>query len=275
MNAHQETMKHEPELAQHATFVHYIAPAGLVLAVGAAGTAVLAGLGHRWGWWYFMTGFSLLRIGAVIGLAAAVVSLLGGLLARHEHYRNAYLVASVGIVIGLITAGIPGAWMQAAKRMPAIHDISTDMVNPPEFHAIMPLRANAENPAEYGGPSVAMKQTAAYPDIHPLVLAMPPASAFDRSLATARDMGWQIVSSDLRDGTIEAIATTFWFGFKDDVIVRVSALPGGSRVDIRSVSRVGGSDIGTNAKRIRSFMHKMESAGNSAGGNAGGYSVGY
>ena len=70
-------------------------------------------------------------------------------------------------------------------------------------------------------------------------------------------MGWQIVDANAREGRIEATATTFWFGFKDDVVVRIVPAPGGSRVDVRSVSRVGVSDVGANAKRVRDFLQKL------------------
>jgi uncharacterized protein (DUF1499 family) len=101
----------------------------------------------------------------------------------------------------------------------------------------------------------------AYPDIEPLILTMPPETAFNRALGIARDRGWDIVGTDPHDGRIEATATTFWFGFRDDVVVRVSPAPGGSRVDVRSVSRVGRGDAGTNANRVRLFLKEMKRAG--------------
>ena len=138
--------------------------------------------------------------------------------------------------------------------MPAIHDITTDTIQPPPFLAILPLRAGALNPADYGGPDVAAKQQQAYPDIGPLLLNVPPGRAFDRALAAAKAMGWELVASDPAGGRIEATDTTFWFGFKDDVVVRVTPQPTGSRVDVRSLSRVGGGDIGANAARVRAFL---------------------
>jgi uncharacterized protein (DUF1499 family) len=70
-------------------------------------------------------------------------------------------------------------------------------------------------------------------------------------------MGWQIVDANASEGRIEATDTTFWFGFKDDIVIRVAATSGGSRIDVRSVSRVGRSDVGTNAKRIRCYLKRL------------------
>jgi uncharacterized protein (DUF1499 family) len=89
------------------------------------------------------------------------------------------------------------------------------------------------------------------------MLPVPPGAAFHVALAAARDMGWTIVASDSASGRIEATATTTWFGFKDDVVVRIGPDPKGSRVDVRSESRVGGSDVGTNAARIKKYEQRL------------------
>ena len=92
----------------------------------------------------------------------------------------------------------------------------------------------------------------------PLHLDVAPAQAFDRALTAARAMGWEIVASDPAQGRIEGTATTFWFGFKDDIVVRVGADGSGSRVDVRSLSRIGKSDVGANARRIRDYLGKVK-----------------
>ena len=66
-----------------------------------------------------------------------------------------------------------------------------------------------------------------------------------------------LVAAEAADGRIEATDTTFWFGFKDDVVVRVQPADNGSRIDVRSESRVGKSDVGTNARRIRAYLAKL------------------
>ena len=140
---------------------------------------------------------------------------------------------------------------------PAIHDISTDTSDPPLFVDVLPLRAGARNTADYGGSRVAEQQQAAYPDIVPVDLAIAPAEAFTKALATAKTMGWALVAADSASGRIEATATTRVFRFKDDVVIRIRPRAGGSRLDIRSVSRIGGSDLGKNASRIREFITRL------------------
>jgi len=238
----------------------YLAAAGLLVAVAAAAADLLAGTGTRIGWWSFQTGFAILRWAAYGGLAAAAVSVAVGLASRPGSGRRVVPIAVVGLLVGLAAAGVPWVYLQYAKMVPPIHDITTDPENPPPFIALLPLRRDAPNGAEYGGPDVAAKQRAAYPAVQPLVIGVPPGEAFDRALAAARAMQWTIAAADRADGRIEATATTFWFGFKDDVVVRVVPAGTGSRVDVRSVSRVGKSDLGTNARRIREYLKAL--AGN-------------
>ena len=225
-----------------------------VLAILAVTLVALAGPGTRLGVWDFRAGFQLLRWGAYLGIAAAGLGLV--LLLRRP------LGASVAppvlaIVLGGLAVFLPWRLMEQAKRVPPIHDISTDTERPPEFVAVRPLRAEAPNPVEYEGPEVARQQREAYPDVQPLRLPLPPGEAFGRALAAARASGWEIVAADSAEGRIEATATTAWFGFKDDVVVRITPEEGGSRVDVRSLSRVGKSDVGANAKRIREYLGRL------------------
>jgi len=259
MNADQDELRHSN--LPNRTLVDHIAPAGLALAIGAGLSAVISGLGTRWGWWYFTTGFMILRWSAVAGLVATFVCLTGSILAGWEIRSSGVAIVLAGLLVGAVVAGIPWSWMRTAKQVPRIHDITTDMENPPRFISIMLLRKDAPNSPEYGGPGIALQQRAGYPDIQPLVLPIPVESAFERALQAARDMGWHIVDASAKYGRIEAMDRTFWFGFTDDVVVRITPLPGLSKIDVRSVSRVGLSDIGTNAKRIRAFLSRISGAG--------------
>jgi len=227
---------------------------GTILAIFSGLAASSAGFGHRWGWWSYRTGFTVLKAAAYLGIAAAVVSLAGLVVTRPMFQRQGVVLALAGILIGLLTAGIPWSWLRTVKQVPYIHDITTDTENPPKFIAVLPLRKNAANPAEYSGPDIAVQQRKGYPDIVPLRSKMPPDQVFEQALSIARDMGWEIVDAKPKDGRIEATDTTFWFGFKDDVVIRITPALDGSRVDVRSLSRVGRSDVGTNAKRIRAFL---------------------
>jgi uncharacterized protein (DUF1499 family) len=231
--------------------------------VGSLGLAVLslallavAGPAYRMQLVELRTAFSLLRWAAYGGIAATIGGLLG-LVVLRPPLGPTLLVGLLGVVVGAATACVPWSWRQRVRSVPPIHDITTDVEHPPEFVAVLPRRVGARNVAEYGGAGIAAQQQAAYPDIVPLRLPVPAGAAFTRARAAAEGMGWEMVAADSTTGRIEATATTTWFGFKDDVVVRVTAAEAGSRVDVRSVSRVGQSDVGTNAARIRTYLARV------------------
>lgn len=233
-----------------------LALAALVLALLAVLLLFLSGPGTRFGTWDFRTGFQLMRWAAYLGIAAAVLGLIGVVLAR----GRGRVIAGIALVLGALAWFFPWNLRRGASQYPPIHDITTDTRNPPVFVAVAPLRQDAPNPMEYEGDSIAAQQLEAYPDVRPLMMAMPVDSAFSLALRTARGMGWELVDQDRRTGRIEATATTPWFGFKDDVVIRVTSASGISRVDVRSVSRVGRGDVGANAKRIRAYLQKLREA---------------
>jgi uncharacterized protein (DUF1499 family) len=230
----------------------------LVLALLAVTLLVVSGPGTRMGAWHFRVGFQMLRWAAYSGLAAAALALIALLLPRTRALGVG--VPAAALLLGLGAAFLPWRLMQGARAVPPIHDITTDLEDPPAFVAIAPLRAGASNPVEYAGPETADAQRRAYPDLRPLAVAAPPATAFARALDAARAMGWEIVAADTAAGRIEATATTRWYGFKDDVVVRVTPSDGGSRVDVRSKSRVGRGDVGANAARIRAYLARLGGA---------------
>lgn len=224
----------------------------LVLALIAAGLLLIAGPGTRFDWWAFPTGFTMMRYAAFGALGAAALALVLLAIPRTRRGQAGVLVA--GLVIALVTAWIPWQGLQKARSVPPIHDITTDTGNPPAFEAVLETRGDDANPVDYADPEVPRQQREAYPDIQPLDTGLPPAEAFAHALTAAESMGWEIVTTDPARGRIEATATTFWFGFRDDVVVRISAMDAGSRVDVRSTSRVGRSDVGANAERIRDYL---------------------
>jgi uncharacterized protein (DUF1499 family) len=228
---------------------------GLALACGIA--ELLAGLGYRWGWWHFRSGIQIMRWSATIDLAAVVLT--AAMLAWNIGMRRALAASVAGLALALIVAGPPLYYWRTLERVPRIHDISTDSANPPRYVAVLPLRKGAENPADYSA-EVAAQQQQAYPDIAPAMLDAPPAQAFARAEHAARAMGWDIVAVAPGDLRIEATDTTLLFGFKDDIVIRIAAAGSGSRVDVRSLSRVGKSDFGVNANRIRKFLRQLASA---------------
>jgi uncharacterized protein (DUF1499 family) len=237
-------------------YLHSLNPVAFGLAIICAGTGIAAGLGARWGIWHFRTGFMLLTWSAYGALAVVVLGLVALIVNRSSN--KAIFFASASIIVGIFVAGIPWEMKQRAQHVPPIHDITTDTENPPAFVAILPLRADAPNSVEYKGTEVAAQQRKAYPDLQPLTVNAPPDIAFQKALRAARDAGWDIVESRPDQGRIEATDTTLWFGFKDDIVVRVTSQDSASRIDVRSVSRVGKSDVGTNATRIRNYLSKIQ-----------------
>src|SRR5213083_3074597 len=217
----------------------------VIVAVAGALLLLASGAGVRLGLWTYGTGFALLRYAAYIGIAAAVLALVALFLPQGRARWIAALLAALGV--GAATAYLPYSVQQRARSAPRINDITTDTEKPPQF----------KKPLPYGGPQVAEQQHKAYPDIQPAVLAAGPEAAFARALAAAQAMGWDIVDAQPKEGRIEATATTFWFGFKDDVVVRITPLPAGSRIDVRSKSRVGRGDAGTNAQRVRAYLKRL------------------
>lgn len=233
-----------------------VAAFGLALVVALLG--VLAGLGTRWGLWTFATGFTLLRWAAYGGIAAAVVGAVAIFRTRPGSGRRGFLLGFAALAVGLIVLAIPWQQRQTARSVPPIHDITTDVNNPPQFVAIAPIRADAPNPIEYEGAEIARQQQQAYPDIQPVLLDMPVDRGFQRALDAAESQGWEIVDADPAQGRIEATDRTFWFGFYDDIVIRLTPVDGRTVVDVRSKSRVGRSDVGANARRIRRYIEAVE-----------------
>jgi len=235
--------------------------AEIVVYVG-AGLAILGllalavgPLGWRFGWWHFRFAFFWLMPGAAFAaLAGAVLSLVALVFGWSQLGSRGIAVGAIGIVLGAVIAYVPWQYDRLRGTVPPIHDITTDTNNPPTFVAALKLRPAGSNTVAYEGAEIAGKQKAAYPDIAPVKLSMPPADAFKRALDAAKAMpGWTVVDADPASGRIEANDTSRWFHFTDDVVVRVAADGGGSRIDVRSVSRVGRSDFGVNAGRIRAY----------------------
>lgn len=234
-----------------------LAPFALALAALCGVAELLAGPAYRLGLVSLGAALGTMRWAATAALATAAIALVTTILAARAGGRLTLTLSIAALVLALVVAA-PPLWLYVqVQRLPHIHDISTDTAHPPTFVAVLPLRLDARNPVDYA-PATAMQQQSGYPDIAPLTLAVPPAEAFARAERAARAMGWTIVAAEGAEGRLEATDTTLLFGFKDDIVVRVTpAASGGSIVDARSLSRVGGSDFGTNAKRVRAFLRRL------------------
>ena len=224
-----------------------IARATIVAAV----LVLLAGPATRFGILPWKAGLGLFAIAALIagiGALFSVVSLLR---------RRGGLVAAIAAAAGIAAFAVLMTSVVAGRAVPPINDITTDPANPPAFVMITGAMRGADAvPLSYD-PSFAAQQTAAYPEVKPLIVASPPEDVYPKMLAAAEAMGWAIVSSDQASGRIEATATVPWWGFKDDIVVVMSPDGSGTRVDVRSKSRVGKSDLGVNAARIQEYLGKI------------------
>ena len=223
-----------------------------VLVVGASGFL------HRFGVLDVEWSIDVFRYGSYLAMAAIALALATIVPTRPGDKRRGFLAALLGLIIGVAAVWTPISWFVRAHDLPVINDVSTDTVNPPALVVTLALRRSAPNPPGYPGAKVAELQKAAYPDVVPLILPVKPDDAFRRVDKVATALGWEIVARVPAEGRLEAVATTKWFGFKDDIVIRIRAEGAGSRIDIRSKSRVGRSDLGANARRIRGFLSDLK-----------------
>jgi len=236
------------------------------IAFGLLGALVLllSGYGYQWGWWELGTAFTWLLPGSgVLALIGFSLAIIFGFARWNNHVLRGVKPAMLGVVISLAVIGTIGYWFNEAQQYPPIHDISTDIANPPVFRNIVALRADAPNDTTYGDKEKAQTQQEAYPDIKTLYLDESYSRAFDRALGAAEQMPWEeIVTADKEAGLIEAVDKLAWFGFKDDVVIRVDTAETAkrSKIDVRSVSRIGRGDIGVNAQRIRDYLEVVKNS---------------
>lgn len=233
----------------------------LALVAGAIAAVVIlaAGPAHRFGILDWMTALSLLPYGVYAAMGAGALAVLWLVFALIGRSAAGLVPLLVGLVLAGGAAFVPLNMRATAASLPFIHDITTDTATPPAFVALKPARDAAYNGGDYKTDPA--EQQKGYPDIQPLIdPAMPPAEMFKRAEATARGLGWEIAAAVPEEGRIEATDTTMWWGFKDDIVIRIQPEGTGSRLDIRSMSRVGKSDLGKNAERIRKFFAALKEA---------------
>ncbi|EPC01529.1 hypothetical protein L861_16795 [Litchfieldella anticariensis FP35 = DSM 16096] len=229
----------------------------LVLLVLAALLMGGAGPTYRIGWLALGEAFEMLRYGAYTAVAAGGLGLIALITAVWYHRRTMPVQISALVIVGTIALmAVPFLHWQRAQEAPPIHDITTDTNDPPAFEALATAREEAPNAVDYPGQATARQQREAYPNIQPLVIQAPLTTVLSAAEAVVQDRGWEQVA--VTTDTIEATATTTWFGFKDDVVIRLRETGDGVRVDMRSASRIGRGDMGTNAARIRDYLEALE-----------------
>ena len=197
-----------------------------------------------------------LRGAVILGGIALVLALIQVIFMRKT---ISWPITGIAVICAAVAVIMPVSQMMKAKSVPPIHDITTDLVNPPKFVAILALRADAPNPAEYQGEEIAKQQRQAYPEIKTQGYKQTTEQVFDAALAALKDMGLEVVNSDKTLGLIEAYDTTTWFGFVDDVVIRIQSADQITLMDARSKSRLGRSDVGKNAERLNDLIARVKS----------------
>lgn len=231
---------------------------GISLSIIGALVVLLAGYGYQWGWWHFRLGFQMIPWATGTTVVGGLITTFGFIRAKKTKTTLTFL-GSISVIIALGALFNIGYWyLEVEKGYPPIHDITTDIQNPPAFVAIAPLRAGAPNPVEYAGIETAMSQQSYYGDLSGIESNLPYDEAFDKALATVDEMPWTLVEANKENGRIEAYEKLAWFGFIDDVVIRVDTTSTGSIIDIRSKSRIGRGDLGVNYKRIEAYKHAFK-----------------
>jgi uncharacterized protein (DUF1499 family) len=237
---------------------HRLARLAFYVAGVAALTVAACGPAHRYLRLDVDLVFAIYRYGFYVAAAAIALALATIVPTRPGDRRRGFVAALLALLIGVAAAWAPAQWLMQAHAAPRLNDITTDPAQPPALVVTQQMRYGAANPSAYPGAAVAAQQRVAYPDIVPVVLNLAPADAFRRVDQVAMALGWEIVARAPAEGRIEAVDTSEWFGFTDDIVIRIRAEgTTGSRIDIRSKSRLGESDFGANARRIRAFIAKL------------------
>lgn len=237
-----------------------------LVAVVAVTLGVLSGTGYKAEWWGIPVAFTMLEWALYTGGGAAALGLVSLFVSKQRGLAIGIIVAGGGVGLFILMQVLTGG------KVPMIHDITTDTENPPQFVKIVALRGENSNSLDYANAvapvargseetrPVRELQEGFYTDIKPLDLGAGTGPCFTLAAEVAGDQGWEMVNVDPEALIVEATDTTFWFGFKDDVVIRVTGDAMSCRVDMRSVSRVGISDVGVNADRIKTYMAALEKA---------------
>ncbi len=253
---------------------------GAVLGIASVGALFVAAAGYRAGhgefpfvppelhWDYKFALGTIVQYAAYAGIAAGVFGLIGLGATLRGAAKRGFVAALIAIVLGFGGGGKIAELYMKVRSNPFIHDITTDTANPPDFvdvvgarEAFAQVSLDKLNGLEYTA-EIALQQNAAqqrsgYPDLSPVETREAPSVVFDKALALVESEGWEVVASAPAEGRIEATIMTPYFKFRDDVVLRIAAAGSGTRVDMRSASRVGRSDVGVNAGRIAGFLGRL------------------
>jgi uncharacterized protein (DUF1499 family) len=248
------------------TWARRLTWAALLLSLGGTAAALIAAVGSGQGAWEFGQGFAILRYAFFAAIAGGLLAMVALVLCRRAGRRGGRLNL-LSLAVSLLFVGYLGNQIATARSVPAIHDAATNLDDLPQFRALRVREDYLKNVPDEGDPALAAMEPEArwkaihrraYGDLKTLHVPWTPGETLNKARMVAEKKGWAIAHVDPARGLLEATDTTRFFRFKDDVVVRVRAAPkGGSNVDMRSISRVGGSDVGVNAARIRDYLEDL------------------
>ncbi len=224
----------------------------LTIGISCIGAILLSGIGYRLQWWHFSTGFTITEWAIYAAALGFILSLFGLYKTRPSGTLRGFTMNILAIILTLPILIFAYYWENSLTTYPPINDITTDINNPPSFW-------DTPNPVDYPGGKTAKLQDSAYPDLHSLELKKTTDQVFGQALSIVKNNNWEVITADKEEGQIEATASSLLYGFKDDIVIRIQSNNGGSKVDIRSHSRIGKIDRGANANRIRRFIKSLKS----------------
>ena len=221
---------------------------------------LIGALGTRFDILNFQIGLLLWAVGCLIALISVVAGVIAAIVVLSRGRVADRAPVFFGTAIAALMVVFLGAQFVAGRNVPPMHDVSTDMDDPPAFDDVVVKQRSSPgiNTLDYDAAKLPPMQKGAYPQVAPLELSAQPDAVFDAVTAALPGLGLAVVQADRNAMIVEAVATSFWFGFKDDVVVRIRPTDTGSRIDVRSVSRVGIGDVGVNAKRIMKILDAIK-----------------
>ena len=232
-----------------ARFVFYV---GLI----ALAALPVGSLGCRFGLWGFTTGLAIVFSGVVFATIVFVLGIATLVFVRTRRRPADRMPGLIGLAASVLVFVVT-APQYAAVSLPLTNDVATDRDDPPTFEQLAANRSPDANLLEYTEQE-ARTQAEGYADLVGIRSPDGADDGFAKAVAVSRALGWDVVSEDAESGLIEATDTTFWFGFVDDLAIRVRREGNETVVDLRSASRIGLHDLGTNAERIRSFIDRWD-----------------
>jgi uncharacterized protein (DUF1499 family) len=234
-----------------------LAPVAVVLA--ATALLLLAGSGplYQLELLSLQAAFTGLRVAVGVGIAALIAG-LGELVVAWRVRSIPHLAIGVGCVLAGVTAvNVPLRARHQALAAAPLHDVTTDVENPPTFTALLELYQEQHRTLARG-PAVDALQRRAYPDLHPIMLPETVDMAYEDVLETMNEIDWPVAAANPDEGRVEAMVRSPWFGFRDDVVIRLTPQGSSTRVDVRSVTRDGANDMGRNARHVREFLEELQ-----------------